>query len=325
MAKVFVCRNRWPEVLKRLSQEHETKIWMGDSTPPREILLAEAPDTEGLITLGGDIIDEELIAAAPKLKVIGNYGVGYSNLPVAALTVRRIPIGFTPHVLSEATADYTFALLLASARRVIEADDYVKGGKWIRPSHGELPGKHVSNATLGIIGLGRIGVQVAKRAKAFNMKVLYYDPSREEELEKLLEIKYIADLHELLAAADFISINTSLNEGSRHLIGAAEFKVMKPTAILVNTSRGPIVDSKALYDALKNERILRAAIDVSDVEPIPMDDSLLKLDNLIITPHIASGVPEVQKRAMEITVENVLSGLRGERLLYCANPIVYNK
>ena len=323
MAKVYVCRSWWPEILAKLSNLHQTEIWKEDTSPPREVLLDKIRDIEGLLFPGTLVIDKEILDAAPKLRAVSNVAVGYSNLDVETLNARRIPIGYTPTVLTETTADLAFALILASARRIIEADSYVKQGNWLNVGQADLFGVDVNNTTLGIVGMGRIGSQVAKRARAFNMRVLYYDLIRREDMEQLLGVEYVANLHELLAAADFVSIHTDLNEKTKHMIGAKEFAVMKPTAIFINISRGPIVDQDALYEALKNKQILRAALDVVTVEPIPPDDPLLSLENLIITPHVGSAVTRTRKRMVEVGIENLLAGLRGERMPYCANPIVY--
>ena len=323
MAKVFVSRNWWPEIIAKLSESHQTEIWAAETYPPREVLLDKLADVEGLLCPGTLTVDKEILDAAPQLRVVSNVAVGYSNLDVKALNARRIPIGFTPTVLTETTADLAFALILASARRIVEADNYVKQRKWLNIGQTDLFGVDVSNTTLGIVGLGRIGSQVAKRAKAFNMRVLYYDIIRREDLEQLLGVEYVADLHELLAASDFVSIHTDLSEKTRHMIGAKEFAVMKPTAIFVNIARGPVVDQAAMYEALKSKKILRAALDVVAIEPIPPDDPLLSLDNIIITPHVGSAVLRTRKRMLEVGIENLLAGLRGERMPYCANPTVY--
>lgn len=323
MAKVYVCRNWWPEILAKLSKLHQAEIWTGEGNPPHHVLLDKIRDVEGLLCPGTLTIDKEILEAAPRLRVVSNVAVGYSNLDVETLNAMRIPIGYTPTVLTETTADLTLALILASARRIVEADSYVKQGKWVNVGQTDLFGVDVNNTTLGIVGLGRIGSQVAKRARAFNMRVLYYDVVRREDLEQLLGVEYVANLPELLATADFISIHTDLNERTKHMIGAKEFAVMKPTAIFINISRGQIVDQKALYEALKNRKILRAALDVVTVEPIPPGDPLLSLDNVIITPHIGSAVLRTRKRMLEVGIENLLAGLRGERLPYCANPIAY--
>ena len=323
MAKVYVSRNWWPEILAKLSESHQTEIWMAETYPPREVLLDKLADVEGLLCPGTLTVDKEILDAAPQLRVVSNVAVGYSNLDIKTLNARRIPVGYTPTVLTETTADLAFALILASARRIVEADSYVKQRKWLNVGQTDLFGVDVNNTTLGIVGLGRIGSQVAKRAKAFNMRVLYYDVVRREDLEQLLGVEYVADLHELLAAADFVSIHTDLSEKTRHMIGAKEFAVMKPTAIFINIARGPVVDQNAMYEALKSKKILHAALDVVAVEPIPPDDPLLSLDNVIITPHVGSAVLRTRKRMLEVGIENLLAGLRGERLPYCANPTVY--
>lgn len=323
MSKVYICTNWFPEVLEKVSCTHETKIWSGEGKPPRDVLLREIRDIEGLLTLGSYSIDSEIIKAAPKLRVISNCSVGYGNIDIAAATARGIPVGYTPYALAETTADFAFGLLLACARRIVEADAFVRQGKWIKTPHSDLPGVDISGATLGIVGLGRIGMLVAKRAKAFNMRVLYYAIRRKQDLESLLEAEYISNLHEFLSLSDFISIHAKLTEHTRHMIGPAEFAVMKPTTILINTSRGTIVDQRALYQALKSCQILRAALDVTEVEPIPSNDPLLTLDNLLITPHIGAFVPRARREAFTVAAENLIAGLAGNRVLYCANPSVY--
>jgi glyoxylate reductase len=324
MAKVFICRNWFPEELKRVTQVHDAKIWMEENNPPREVLLEEVREIDGLLCLGSDEIDAEIIRAASRLKIISSFSTGVNNIDVAAATARRIPVAHPPHVLTETTADLAFGLILAAARRIVEGDAFVRQGRWKTSSHLDLPGVDVNHSHLAIIGLGRIGAQVAKRAKAFNMKVSYYSRDRKFDLENLLGVEYVADLHLLLSQADFIIICASLNEKNRHLISKAEFAVMKPSAILVNVSRGALIDSRALYEALKARRILRAAIDVTEIEPIPIDDPLLTLDNLIITPHIGSAVPETRRKMMAMAVDNLLMGLDGKRIPFCVNPQVYD-
>ena len=323
MSKVYVCRNWFPEVLARIACLHEMKVWEGDDTPPRDILLAEVRDIDGLLPIGADPIDAEIINAAPKLRVISNFAVGYENIDVAEATRRGIPVGHTPDVLTETTADLVFALLLASARRIVEGDAFTRQGKWRTHAHLDLPGVDVNHATLGILGLGKIGVQVAKRAKGFNMRVLYYSRARKVNIESILGVEYAPDLHSLLSESDFISLNTPLTEQTRGMIGADEFAVMKPTAILINVSRGAVIDQKALYQALKSHQILRAALDVTAVEPIPSDDPLLTLDNLIIVPHLGSAVSTVRKKMMAMAVDHLIAGLQGDKLHRCVNPSVY--
>ncbi len=319
--KVFVTRVLAPEALDKIAQATEMEVWPEELPPSYEVLLEKARDAEGLLTLLTDKVDATLIKTASKLKVISNLAVGYNNIDIAEATKSHIVVGYTPGVLTETTADLTFALLMATARRVVEADKYTRKGWWKTWGPMILLGQDIHHATLGIIGLGRIGAEVAKRAKGFDMKVLYYDEMRRsEEEERLLGVEYVSELAKLFTGADFISVHVPLLPQTHHLIGAAEFAMMKPTAIFINTSRGPVVDQKALYEALKSGQIFAAAIDVTEVEPISPDDPLLTLDNVIITPHIASASFTTRKNMALIAAENLLAGLRSEMPPYCANP-----
>jgi len=324
MSKVYVCRNWFPEILDTVRPLHEIRVWEEDCTPPKDVLLTEVRDINGLLCFGSDRIDAEIIKAAPKLKVISNFGAGYNNIDVAEATRHGIAVGNTPHVLTETTADFIFALLLASARRIVEANAFTRQGKWRRGQWG-LSSVNVHHATLGIVGLGRIGTQVAKRARGFNMRVLYYDTIRKVDIESILGVERAPDLHSLLSQSDFISLNAPLTEETRHMIGAHEFAVMKPTAMLINVSRGAVIDQAALYEALKSHQILSAAVDGTEVEPIPLDDPLLTLDNIIITPHIGADPPSTKKKGVAMAVEQLLAGLRGYKLPYCVNPLVYDR
>lgn len=254
--------------------------------------------------------------------MISQMAVGFDNIDVSEATARRIPVGNTPGVLTEATADFTWALLLAAARRVVEATAYARSGRWTTWGPKLLLGADVNGATLGIVGLGRIGQAVAKRAGGFGMRLMYFDRRRKPELEEALGIEYAA-FEELVAEADFVSIHTTYTEDTRHLFSDAEFKRMKPGAILINTARGPIVDREALYRALKANAIGAAALDVTDPEPIDPSDPLLELDNLIVTPHIASASRYSRGRMAQMAADNLLAGLNGERLPNCVNPEVY--
>ncbi len=325
MVKVYVCKNPFPEVTGKLAGLYETRIWDGEDNPARSVLLEEVRDIEGLLTVSGVPINAEVIKTAPKLKVISTCSVGYDHIDIAAATARGIAVGYLPYVLTETTADLAFGLLLTSARRIPEADAFVRKGKWTRASHMDIPGVNVNNTTLGIIGFGRIGAHMARRAKAFNMRVLYFDIRRREDMESLMGVEFVPRLYDLLSQSDFVTVHASLNETSRHMISTAEFAVMKRTAILINAARGPIVDPQALYQALKSHQILRAALDVTEAEPIHMDDPLLTLDNLIITPHIGSLTVHTRKQMMITAVENLIAGLGGKEVPYCANPEVYNK
>ena len=319
--RVFVTRVIAQEALDKIAQTTELEVWPEELPPPYEVLLEKARDAEGLLTLLSDRVDAALMDAAPKLKVVSNFAVGYDNINISEATKRHIAVSNTPGVLTGTTADLAFTLLMAAARRVVEADNYTRKGRWKTWGPKLLLGQDIYNATLGIIGLGRIGAEVAKRGKGFNMKVLYYDEMRRsEEEERRLGVEYVPDLVKLLPRADFISVHVPLLPQTRHLIGAAEFALMKPTAVFINNSRGPVVDQRALYEALKSGQIFSAGLDVTEVEPIPLDDPLLTLDNVIITPHIASASFTTRKNMSLMAAGNLLAGLRGKAPPNCVNP-----
>jgi glyoxylate reductase len=286
--------------------------------------LREAQEADGLLVLLSERIDAELMDACPRLRVVSNCAVGFDNIDVPAATARGIPVGNTPGVLTDTTADFAFTLMLAAARRVVEGADYVRAGKWKTWGLKLLLGPDIHHATLGIIGFGRIGQGVAKRAQGFEMRVLYYDVQRREDLEATMGVQY-ADLDTLYRESDFITIHTDLNPTTRHLLNADAFARMKPTAIVVNTARGPIIDPAALYDALASGKIRAAALDVTEPEPIPLDAPLLKLPSCLIVPHIASASVATRAKMAEMAAANLLAGLRSERLPTCVNPEVYEK
>ncbi len=249
--------------------------------------------------------------------------VGYDNIDIPAATARKIPVGHTPGVLTDATADLTWALLMAAARRVVEADRFVRGGEWRTWEPNLLLGPNITGATLGIVGFGRIGQAIARRAKGFDMKVFYTSKHRcDQELEKDLGVEFTAFEH-LLQEADFVTIHTPLSDETYHLFGNSQFELMKQSAILINTARGPIVDPEALHQALTSGEIAGAAIDVTDPEPIATDSPLLDLDNLIVTPHIGSASCQTREKMANMAIANLIAGLKGERLPNCVNPEVY--
>ena len=319
--RVFVTRLMAREALDTIDRATEMELWREELPPPYDVLLEKVKRAEGLLSLLSDRVDAPLMAAAPKLKVVSNLAVGYDNIDVVEATRRGIVVGNTPGVLTETTAETAFALMLAAARRVVEADRYVRQGRWKTWGPMILLGHDMHHATLGIVGLGRIGIELAKRARGFNMNVLYFDTVRRnpDEDEKL-GVTYVPSLKQLLSASDFVSIHVPLLPETRHMIGAAEFAVMKREAVLVNTSRGPVVDQNALYDALRSGRIFAAGLDVTEIEPIGADDPLLTLDNVIITPHIASASVNTRKNMAMIAAKNLLVGLRGELPPHCVNP-----
>lgn len=322
--KVFVTR-RIPEVgLKKLERETDMEVWEEETPPPREVLKEKIRDCDGILALLTDKMDGEVMDCAPKLRIISNYAVGYDNIDVEEATRRGIMVTNTPGVLTETTADLAFALILATARRIVEADKYTRSGQWKTWGPMLLLGQDVYGATLGIIGLGRIGSAVARRAKGFDMKVIYYDAKRNEKAEEELGVEY-RDLHTLLQEADIVTIHTPLTKETHHMIGEKELSLMKPTAILVNTARGPIVDQKALYKVLKERRIFGAGLDVYEKEPIDKDDPLLELDNVVLLPHIGSASVATRGKMAIMAVENLLAGLRGEVPPNLVNPEVLKK
>lgn len=319
--KVYVTRLIPEEGLQMIREFCHVRVWEEELPPPRQVLMEKLKDMDGLLCLLTDKIDAELMDAAPKLRVISNYAVGYDNIELAEATKRSIIVGNTPGVLTDTTADLTFALLMAAARRIVEGDKFVRAGKWKTWGPKLLLGCDVHGATLGIIGFGRIGQAVAKRARGFDMHILYYDICRREDLERGLGIEY-TDMDALLRESDFITTHTTLSPGTYHLISDRELKLMKKTAILVNAARGPIVDPKALYKALKEGEIAYAALDVTEPEPVPADDPLLALDNIIIVPHIGSASYATRAKMATMAAENLIAGLKGEMPPNPVNPEV---
>jgi glyoxylate reductase len=288
-------------------------------SPELEALL---PQAEGLYSLLTITVGPDLLEKAPRLRVVSNMAVGVDNIDLQACTQRGIPVGHTPGVLTEGTADLAMTLLLAAARRLVEANRDARKGRWKTWSPTGWLGADLYGATLGIVGLGKIGSAVAQRGRAFGVRLVYNDPHRQPELERRLGAEYLP-LAELFAVSDFISLHTPLTEETRGMIGAKQLRSMKPSAILVNTSRGPIVDSQALVQALRKGWIAAAALDVTDPEPLPPEHPLFKLDNCLITPHIGSATQNTRRRMAERAAENLIAGLQGRRLPYCVNPQVY--
>ena len=324
--KVFVAR-RIPEAgLSIVTGATDATIWPDELPPPRDELLRAVAGCDGVLTLLTDRVDDEFLdAAGPQLKVVSNYAVGFDNVDVPACTARGIPVGNTPGVLTETTADLAFALMMAAARRLPEGDRYVRAGKWKTWGPMLLLGPDVHGATIGIVGFGRIGQALARRAKGFGMTVLYHDVQRvADDVSTPLDAAFVT-LEELFARSDFISLHVNLTAETRHLINARTLAAMRPTAILVNTSRGPVIDQIALADALRDGTIWAAALDVTDPEPIPMDDPLVGLPNCLIVPHIASASHATRSKMAEMAAANLLAGLGGERLPTPVNPEIYDR
>lgn len=320
-ATVFVTR-RIPEVgLAMIRDCCEMRIWEEALPPPKDVILEQVAGCRGLLCLVSDEVDGQVMDAGD-LRVISQYAVGVDNIDLDAATKRGIPVGHTPGVLTDATADLTFALLMAAARRIPEGIETVQGGDWRAWDPLGFLGADIWGATLGIVGLGRIGTAVARRARGFRMRILYNDPDRAPDLEAELGLIY-ASLGVLLEESDFVTVHTPLVPETHHLVDEAALRRMKDTAILVNAARGEIVDTEALVRALEQGWIARAALDVTDPEPIPADHPLVRMGNCIIVPHIGSATVTARDRMAEIAAENLLAGVREERLPHCANPEVY--
>lgn len=313
--RVFVARII-PEVgLDAVRAACDMDLWEDELPPPRAELLRRVAGCDGVLTLLTDKVDDEFLdAAGPQLKVVSNYAVGFDNIDVAACARRGIPVGNTPGVLTDTTADLAFALLMAAARRLPEGDRFVRAGSWKTWGPLLLLGPDVHGATIGIVGFGRIGQAMARRAQGFGMEVLYHDVNElPAEVIRPLGATYLP-LEELLARSDFVSLHVNLSPVTRHLINAETLSWMKPTAVLINTSRGPVVDQVALASALRDGTIWAAALDVTDPEPIPMDDPLVGLDNCLIVPHIASASRATRDKMAQMAAANLLAGVRGDAL-----------
>jgi glyoxylate reductase len=323
--RVFVSRVIPEEGLARLREATDATIWDDELPPPRDELLRAIDGCDGVLTLLTDRVDDEFLdRAGPQLKVVSNFAVGFDNVDVSACTRRKVPVGNTPGVLTETTADLAWALLMAAARRLVEGDRYVRDGKWKTWGPMLLMGPDVHGATIGIVGFGRIGQAVARRARGFGMRIVYHDLQR---VPKSVEAEFDATfmtLEGLLHESDFVSLHTVLSPETKGLLNAERLGWMKPTAILVNTARGPVVDSMALVDALKDGTIAAAALDVTDPEPLPADHPLVQLDNCLVVPHIASASSATRGKMAAMAAANLLAGLRGERLPTPVNPEVYS-
>lgn len=319
LPKVYVSRRIQDAGLLLLKGRVEFEVWEEIGPVERGVLLEKGAAADGLLVTLSDRIDEELLSRCPRLKVVGNYAVGYDNIDVNAATKRGVLVTNTPDVLTNATADIAFALLLASARRVVEANEFLRSGDWVTWHPNLLLGADVSGSTLGIVGMGKIGQAVARRAKGFDMEILYVNRSPKPEIEQTLGARRVA-LEELLAASDFISLHCPLNEETRGLIGEEELRAMKRTAFLINTSRGPVLDQKALFKACSEGWIGGAGLDVFEKEPVPLDEPLLALKNVTTLPHLGSATIKAREGMARKAAENVLAALEGRRPADLVNP-----
>jgi len=322
---VYVTRQLFKPAMEILEADCSIEVFNGEDNPvPRSLLLQKVKDADGLLCLLTEKIDNELMDQGQKLKVISNYAVGFNNIDVSEATRRGIWVTNTPGILTETTADCAWALMMASARRITEGDRNIRAKKWVYAWGPKMfIGGDIHGKTLGIVGMGRIGNAMIKRAQGFGMKVIYYDPRRLPEIEND-RVKY-ATLSFLLSNSDFISIHTPLDEKTYHLIGKAEFAKMKRSAYIINTSRGPVIDENALYDALRYKVIAGAGIDVFEKEPIDPANPLLKLDNIVLTPHIASASIETRTAMAVMAATNIVSVLTGKAPPNPVNPEVKEK
>ena len=315
--RVFVTRDLPGSGLSRLRTVAEVDVWPERLPPPPRVLRERAARADGLITLLTDQVDADLLDACPRLRVVANVAVGYDNLDVAELTRRGIPAGNTPGVLTESTAELAWALILGASRRLVEGVNAVLSGEWLTWEPAFLLGQELHGGVLGIVGMGRIGQAVARRAQGYDMSVVAW--SRKPKALPGLEVRWVG-LDELLATADVVSLHCALTPETHHLIGAAQLARMKPTAVLVNTARGPVVDQPALAEALRARRIAAAGLDVTEEEPIPLDDPLLGLPNCLVLPHIGSATVQARSKMADMAVDNVLAALAGQPLPTCINP-----
>lgn len=319
--KIFISRLIPNRGLTLIKENYQPDTWSHEMPPTREELLEKVRGVDGLLCTLTEKVDAELMdAAGPQLKIISSMSVGVDHIDISAATARGIPIGNTPGVLTDATADMAFALLLSAARRVMEGEKYIRAGKWKTWHPQLLLGADLVGSTLGIVGFGRIGQAVAKRAQGFDMRVIFYDPTAHP-----VHGAQSVDLDTLLHEADFVSLHVPLTPNTKRMVNADFLSKMKPNAILVNTARGGVVDQAALYDALKSNQIFSAALDVTDPEPLPMDNPLLGLENCLIVPHLGSASQRTRDLMSLLAAENLIAGLKGERLPNCVNPEVYRK
>lgn len=310
--KIVVTRQIPEAGLALLRDLGTVTVWEDEMPPSAEQLDALLGDADGALTLLTDRIDGPVLDRHPNLKVVSNFAVGYDNIDANAATERGVLVCNTPDVLTAATADHTWALLMSAARRIPESMEYVREGKWRTWGPLLLLGQEISGATLGIIGLGRIGKEVARRASGFGMRVLAHDEYQDHDFASRNSIEY-TDLDTVLREADFVTLHVALTPETRHLIGAAEFAKMKPTAILINASRGPVVNTDALVAALQSGEILAAALDVTDPEPLAADHPLVNMDNCIVVPHTASATVQTRDAMATLAARNLIAGLRGDK------------
>lgn len=324
MPIVAVTRRIPERGLEILRKPADVRVWPGD-LPPTPVQLRDfARGADGLLALVTDRIDGELLDALPTIKVVSNFAVGYDNIDVGACTARGVAVCNTPGVLTDTTADLAFSLLAAAARRIVEGADYARAGSWVTWNPMLFLGAEIHGATLGIVGFGSIGQAMARRARGFDMRVLYHSAHRHEEAERALEASF-RELDDLLREADFVSLHCALRPETRHLLGAREFALMKPDAILVNSARGPVVHTEELLAALRAGELAGAALDVTDPEPLPADHPLYAMPNVLIVPHIGSASVSARDKMAELSARNLVAVLEGRRPTHLVNAEVASR
>jgi glyoxylate reductase len=317
--KVFVTRRLPEEALSRIGAQFTAEVWADYAPPAHDTIKEKAKNADGLATLLSDRIDREILDASPNLQIISQMAVGFDNIDIKAATNRGILVTNTPDVLTQTTADFSWALLMSIARRVVEADNYVRGGKWTVSWHPNMmTGRDVYGKTIGLVGAGRIGCAVAERAKGFKMNILYYDEVARSPLEKDLGATRVS-LEGLLAQSDFISIHLPLTKETYHIINKEKLSLVKDSSFIINNSRGPIVDEKALFEALSSKKIAGAGLDVFEQEPLSKNNPLLKLENVILAPHISSASIQTRLRMAMMVVDNLVAYFNGQKPLNLVN------
>jgi len=322
--RVFVSRNIPEKGLSQIRDRFSTEVWPGEVPPGREIFLEQVPACDGLVVIPGDPVDRGVLEAGKSLKIVSCYAVGYDTIDVNAATDLGIMVTNTPGVLTEATADLAFGLLIAAARRIAEGDRFVRAGKWKNWGPRFMLGSEVSGAILGVIGMGRIGKAVSKRAKAFGMDIRYFARHRDPEMEKRLDVQYM-EMEGLLAVSDYVSLHCPLNSSTEGLIGEKQLRSMKNSAILVNTSRGRVVVEKDLVRALEEGWIAGAGLDVFEKEPISDGHPFLGMENVVLCPHLGSATTQTRDRMAVIAAENLMAGLSGATPRFLVNPEVLSR
>ena len=320
---VYITRRRVSDAISMLEDFCEVKVWEENYPPPKNTLIDHLQNCQGILAEADDSIDVDVLQASNSLKVVSNRAVGVDNIDIEVATKLGIAVGNTPGVLHETCADFTFGLLLSCARRIAFADRKVQGGNWKIFDQMPYLGSDVHHATLGIVGFGSIGQTVAKRAAGFGMRVLYHSRTRKIQLEEDLGVEWIPRLDYLLAESDFVTLHVPLNTQTHHLLSDQQFKSMKRGSFLINTSRGKIVDSKSLKTAISSGILSGVALDVTDPEPLPFDDELFGMDNVLITPHISSASTATVNAMGIMAAHNIIAALSGQKMPSCLNPQVF--